>query len=691
MRFTIRHRLLLLSVALLSVPAVGVQYLRETERFLQSELERSLADLAAAVAQSLAAVPAPFEREEGAAPVSANLFVHLLDQPIQVDGYSEDWVNYLEWSARYSAATGSVSFRCILGRFGGHIHGLLEVSDDEVIYQRDAAAEGPSSDAVTIVYSDPLHELRNLQVNTAAPGTVTAFEVRENWDFTVERRPVTNVLVEWQESARGYNVEFRLPAGMVGANLGVMVRDVDGGGEPGIELGTGGPETLRRPGRLLQTSLELRAVLERLSLARGRRIWVLDRHAQVLASAGTLSVTTRPERVNPLYRLILPAAPGRFVDDLAKASRLNGAEVESALQGVADTRWRTSPDGEAVIVSAAQPVRVGERIAGAVVVETTTGGIQSVQRRAMANLLNVSLLTYVVVTALLVLFASRISLRLSKLSRDADAAIDSHGRVIGEFRPGKASDEIGDVSRRFGAMFGRLQGYHRYLEGLAGKLVHELRTPIAIVKSSLENLAEDADRHTRDEALARARQGSERLSMLVMRLSEATRLEQAIQRAERETVDLGALVAGLVEGYRSAYPKSEFSCSLPHQPCRLYVSGDLVAQMLDKLVANAVDFSAERSTIQVTLASAPEGTSIEVVNQGVALPEEMIDQLFNSMVSIRDIRRKDDVHLGLGLYIVRLIMEYHGGTVSAENLPGGRVCVRVRFPANGARDASSSN
>jgi signal transduction histidine kinase len=103
--------------------------------------------------------------------------------------------------------------------------------------------------------------------------------------------------------------------------------------------------------------------------------------------------------------------------------------------------------------------------------------------------------------------------------------------------------------------------------------------------------------------------------------------------------------------------------------------------MLDKLVANAVDFASPDTPIEVSVARRGGALVLEVRNQGPPLPEEMTDKLFQSMVSIRDDKGPQDPHLGLGLYIVRLIAEAHGARARAFNLANhGGVGMQIVFP-----------
>ncbi|MBT8448149.1 MAG: hypothetical protein KJO69_00565, partial [Gammaproteobacteria bacterium] len=109
-------------------------------------------------------------------------------------------------------------------------------------------------------------------------------------------------------------------------------------------------------------------------------------------------------------------------------------------------------------------------------------------------------------------------------------------------------------------------------------------------------------------------------------------------------------------------------------PGTITASKDLMAQALDKLVANAVSFAPEESVIHIH-ASNGKQWQIAVENEGPQLPEDMHEQLFQSMVSVRDKQHKGkQPHLGLGLHIVQLIADFHQGEVKAENTQNG-----VRF------------
>ena len=215
---------------------------------------------------------------------------------------------------------------------------------------------------------------------------------------------------------------------------------------------------------------------------------------------------------------------------------------------------------------------------------------------------------------------------------------------------------------------------------------HELRTPIAVVRSSLENLRASPSAEEAGKYLARAEEGLKRLAAILARMSEASRLEQSLAAAEREPFDAAAVVQGCVEGYRLAYAPRPFELRIAQSPVLLLGSPDLVAQMLDKLIENAVDFAAPETPILVLVSIERAGVVIRVENEGPALPPELVDASLDSPRSLRSPGGGATPHLGLGLYIARLIAEFHRGELRAENLASGRgVAFEVRLRAGAGR------
>jgi len=443
---------------------------------------------------------------------------------------------------------------------------------------------------------------------------------------------------------------------------------------------------------------EVTKIISGLNRAKSR-IWVIDKQHQLLALAGSLKAAPEPaeqpnpysptslwERaenllLRPLYERLLTVPTEDFDDSLAESAITNGPEVERALTGIPAARRRATLDNRAVILSAAHPIWADDDVVAAVVVEETTNAVQSFTTRTLEKLITGTLLTFLLATVVLLAFASRIAARVTGLRNEAEAAIDANGRVRTIVAGSSAGDEIGDLSRSFSQLLERLAQYHDYLEQLGSRLSHEFRTPITVVRSSLDNLK----MHDLPDGAAvyvqRAEQGISRLSAMLSRMSEARRIEAALREGEKTEYDPREVVAGSVEGYRAAYPGVKFEAEL-REGLRVFGSPELLAQALDKLIANAASFAAPDTPVRVVLRQDEMHAMIEVENSGPPLPDTNTARLFDSMVTMRESQAEGaEPHLGLGLFIVRLVAEFHGGNAFGRNrLDGSGVIMVLRLP-----------
>ena len=435
------------------------------------------------------------------------------------------------------------------------------------------------------------------------------------------------------------------------------------------------------------------------------RIFVVDANGQVLARVGSLKRPAPPDApvprglprvaswieaytLHPLYALLLRQPTEDFSDDFLGRPLPFARELDGALAGILTTDRRASRDGRVQIVAAAHPIWVGDRVQGAVVVEETTNAVLAERNRAFERLFTLVLGVTLIGALALTVFATRLSTRIRRLRDEIEQAIDAKGRVRQIVAGSTAGDEIGDLSRSFSSVLGRLADSAQHREELASRLSHELRTPIAVVRSSLENLQGTAGGDEARVYVDRAQGGLDRLAQILTRMSEATRLEQSIDSAEFERFDLAALARGCVDGYRSAYAPRPFAfeAEAGAEPLPIHGAPDLCAQMLDKLCANAVEFGLPGRPIVVRAGRAGDTAVLAVSNDGPLLPEAMRGRLFESMVSVREEGRRGAAgpHLGLGLYIVRRIVAAHGGSVRADDrADAAGVVVTVVLPLAG--------
>ena len=688
--FRLRSKLLVVSLALLVIPWAGYEYLREMESFLKQSKQITLAQSAQTIATVMHNRRKLFEPT---ADISfslddqSNVYARKLNQAIQLDGYTDDWLKHLEHARLYAAESliqgnspydpSSLSFQHLFGKYKKYFYTLLIVKDDQIIYRKPNSLKLNRSDHLLITMLDSQGNKQRYILSTQAPGWVNAYLLPNEENNFTPVRPEVRIKGEWQETTQGYNLELRIPQSMLGNKISFTVADVDDPKQRIIKylLSTASSPSSDELGSILTPSPDIEKILKGLSRSNSR-IWVINRNRHVLALTGSLSENSTTlakdpkgligSILEPIYRLLLKQPNQRIDDNLDGVSRLDGRDVVSALKGKPAINWRRTSDDQAVILSASHPVWDNGEIIGAVVVEQTNNDIQTLQNNALKNLMNVTIIVFLAATLFLIIFATRLSSRIRQLHKQTEAVINSDGRVQGDIVASESTDELGDLSRSFADMMTRLQEYTRYLETMASKLSHELRTPLAVVRSSLDNLELEDLPESAKPYTQRASEGIGRLSNILTSINEATRLEQALQSSESEEFNLVELVSGCVDGYQLAYPNQAFNFNTDQNVTILSGYPDRMAQMLDKLITNAMDFSEEGKPIEVTLSRTSKEIILSVNNFGPALPQTMQSQLFDSMVSLRE-GKQASTHLGLGLFIVRLIAEFHHGIATAEN------------------------
>ena len=411
---------------------------------------------------------------------------------------------------------------------------------------------------------------------------------------------------------------------------------------------------------------------------------MLDRDGWVLANAGSLNPAAALETASGglfdrLFRYALRRDDPPYPPE-QPAGRIADATVRRVLAGQPIAAWYAGSFEQEAIVAAAAPIGGNHAPLGAVVLEQASDSILTLTNQARVRLMVLTIAVSVAAALGLLGFATVLSLRVRRLAQAAETALGPKGEIRVALPGRKAQDEIGDLARSFENLLERLRGYTEYLRTLSSKLSHELRTPLAVISTSLDNLEHESHSSASDALLRRLRDGAQRLDAILVAMSEATRLEQAIKDTARETIDLHAVVESCCTAYADIYRNHEIAYRRTAQGTRIVGSGELVAQLLDKLVDNAVSFAAAGSRIDVELAEGAERLLLTVTNRGSSLPAAMRRQLFDSLVSVRD-KSDGRSHLGLGLHIVALIAEFHGGGVGADDLPDrSGVVFTVWFP-----------
>jgi len=577
----------------------------------------------------------------------------MLSAPPFLDGYGDEWPR-APGSWRYYVKD-KHRFGILTGVYERSLYTLLEVEDAHLVYDTPGANPlDPTAmgDRIWVGMQDPQGHERQVFLAPTGPGSVTArrIEIGEYGQQSAVDEP--RIVGALQPTTLGYRVEIRVPLSMIGRSFGVLVDDREMRGAQPVSYGTLRSDDLHTVGRLIVSAPELTGYLAQF-MQPGLRLAVTTASGRQLARADALAQVTELSRQQ---RGILARFYRRFVDRPGDRTH-----IESTAP-IYDRDHRE-------IIGYLQATETGDRWF-------------LLRDRALTQMLNFTLITSAVAVIAMFAFAAWLALRLSRLRRASESALTREGLVT-TFPETESPDELGDVARGFSTLLGRLNEYTGYLRTLAGKLAHEIRTPLTIVRSSLDNLESEQVPTAARIYLDRARQGSERLNAILIAMGAATRVEEAISNAERSHFDLIAVIASAADAYRIAFPERNFVAELPSEPVMIDGAPDLIVQMLDKLIDNAVDFSPAGANIVIRLRLESSHTAVlEVDNPGPVIAPDILGRLFESLWQSRAGGTESDSrpHFGLGLYIVRLIAEFHGGSAAAVNLPddtGARFTVRL--------------
>lgn len=671
---SIRLQLLIVALTTLILPWAGCQYARELETALRVSQENALEASADTMAHALSAQSERVFRDvddiEPFAASLGDLYVFPLHSPPLLDGYREDW-GVAEDPKPLPTSTGYAA-RLQAGFTERYLFLYMEVDDPHFVAEpADVHPEIDRFDRVDLTLQQPDGSLESYFFATSAPGLIEAQTVIQGDDGVAHAATEPRIQAYWLQTSRGYHLEVRLPLSLVGSRLWIQALQGAGGGRAGFV----GAEPLRG-GRLFMATPGLDELLATF-IRPGTRATVIDANGLKLGVAGTLNSIASDEGVGASgtwYRRFVTVDTSQWPLQVSSPERVTGRSVETALAGQPAAEWLRTASSQELLLSAAAPIMLGGQARGAVVLEQAGDQLLELRDQALTHLFNLTLLATALAVMVAFGVATFISVRIGRLRAAADSAVSNDGRIRLDMPESARADEIGALSRGFERLLARLNEHTQYLRTLGGKLAHELRTPLTIVRSSLDNLESEGVRADQRGYLTRAREGISRLQSILSALGAAARVEESIKQAERVNFDLNELLHSAVAGYRDAFSSRRIELDTPPDACTLRGAPDLIVQLLDKLIENAVDFCPVAGTITVRLRRSGSNYELAVINDGPPIPTALLDRLFESLFEHRQ-GQDDKPHFGLGLYIVRLIAEFHGGKALAANRPDGNGAV----------------
>ncbi len=639
-------------------------------------------------------------------PVNLSEYEALVARPIQsqrrlrLDGSASDWDAQALQPMRFGPEGGDGSFALSLGTRGSTLYAYLEIIDETRVYRNPEVLRLDNADQVRIGFIRPDGEDGRITVTLSASGDTIAYRMDEDWRFAKAGPPENSVQGLVREIPTGYAVELGIPFSLLGARrfFGLTFVDVDDPQTRAIRAVTHTlPTSQEKKGFNLVAfrSPDLLNILEGLGYS-SMRVLVIDPQRRIRAEAGSYR-TSAGSASEPSWQArtlgYVTAVHGALAaaqaaiwqwfadqpDTSATPQDTDEMVMATALAGESIALRRRV--GKVETIMAGHPIVSQGAVIGMVAVEQNIDDILFFQREAINQIVLVSLLSFLVALLCLVVFAGRLTWRIRNLRREAAIAIDEYGRLrTNSLDSGMTTaDEIGDLARGISNMLARLDQYHTFLRGMPRTLRHEINNSLNTLNTSLEHLAQEAEQIRDSKYLESAKRGVLRIGTIVQNLADAANLEESLASEDLEVIDVQVLLESYINNCRTIHKGQSFIFrGVPH-PVYAAVADYRIEQLLDKLIDNALDFHRTGSPIKVQIDVYRKNLRIVVANRGPMLPAPTIGSLFESMVSRRPLESK--LHFGLGLYVVRVIAEQHGGSVQALNLADGSgVAIIVWLP-----------
>jgi len=442
--------------------------------------------------------------------------------------------------------------------------------------------------------------------------------------------------------------------------------------------------------RLALAAKKLRQMVRRLAAPTATRALLFDKQGALLVDSRRLRdggrvVEQRPlapptdmvwamRHVLAIYEWVVghsrwrPDLPAYHESTTPDASQF--PEVLEALEG--HTGYRPRLADEVVILGIAVPVQGFKRIDGALLVQTDTGGIEASVHAVRLAILRVFAAVLALTVLLSIYLAGTIARPIRRLAEAAERVQrGKRQRVeIPDFTGRR--DEIGDLSAALREMTTDLYERLDAIEAFAADVAHELKNPLTSMRSALESIETIDDDGRRQALLALLKDDIRRIDHLISDISQASRLDAELSRAEFSIVNVGDLLETLVAVHRTAVPESEHDIDLELEMAdrdHLVVEGidDRLGQIAQNLLDNAVSFSPPGGAILIRAAPADGRVRFSVEDQGRGVPEPRAERIFERFYTDRRDRGRLGQHSGLGLSICLRIAEAHGGAITAEN------------------------
>ena len=405
------------------------------------------------------------------------------------------------------------------------------------------------------------------------------------------------------------------------------------------------------------------------------------REAERIGTRGNLLYRIGAEVFRRYHQLMGTPQFGEPEEYYDPAAPFAGEEVLAALEGRYGAITRITPRQRSVTLYSAIPLRNEDQVVGVVLVSQSTLRILLDLYELRLAGAKVFLASVLAAAILSLLVATTIVRPLARLRREANALVDSSGRLRGRFGGAGRRDEIGDLARALEDLSARLHQQVRFFQTFAADVSHEFKNPLASIRTATEMAGDAEDAAEAQRLTTIVLEQVARLERMLSEVREITVIDARLEVQNRQPVDLSVLIENVAQGMRLRFP--EVSCVVDIDP-GLTVDGvpERLAQVFENLLDNAASYTPDGAEVSIQGRSDDVGVHLTVDDSGPGVPTEHQEKVFDRFFSHRpDIGDTNGPkHSGLGLAIVRAIVEGYGGSVSVVASPQGGARFAVVFP-----------
>jgi two-component system sensor histidine kinase ChvG len=348
--------------------------------------------------------------------------------------------------------------------------------------------------------------------------------------------------------------------------------------------------------------------------------------------------------------------------------------------GLTQIQLRDAPDGTPVI-NAAAPVGLN----GATLLTTRNAVDITESVRSARSTLGAFVGLALLLSILLSLFLARTIVEpLRQLVRAAVRVRLGRDREVEVPRLPARGDEIGLLARAVSDMSSALRGRIDEVERFAADVAHEIKNPLASLRSALESLGRVEDPALRSQLAEIANHDVRRIDRLVTEISDASRVDAEMSRATFERMDLAGMVGHILEARESRCENDGRRIRFGRRGATTVFGVPLrLERVIENLIDNAVSFSPPDGTIDLDIAGDNGRVSLTICDQGPGIPADHRERIFERFHSVRPEGEGFGDHSGLGLAIARTVAEAHDGTLRVADRPEGvpGACFVLELPA----------